>query len=556
LLHAFPAMRLVQGYRYLMGKSAGALSKHAEYFERTLHQQLSFSAIPDSRFDPAEMTFSLEGMLLSQRDKVDRGLFDRVLTVLAAAQQENAHWRPVRPYLVTPQGYVLFPVSIEVANSLLRSSQVLDDVEIDAPHAAKCISLLRRYWHWLRVRRVHLPKDELIGWHSEHVNDTTLIHLWETSQVVDFLLGYRRALSLHIARTTLTRSRFLVKSPPRKPRDWATIEQEYEPTGQLGEGLRAYRDIGREYVEPHLSSQEDKKYSLLLYGPAGTGKTTVAESVAEALALPLITITVSDFLEGGGAQIEARAKRIFTVLEEQPPHVVLFDEIDHFLLDRDSRRYSEQDSVFQFMTPGMLTKLNELRRAERVIFIIATNYEDRIDPAIKRTGRIDEKYLVLPPDHERRLRILDKLLKRSESTSQSRAGDLDRLADASLFLGYKDIEAVVKTVMRDAGSMDKLYEGLKRRARTTSLEAYSNRFPKKDGESMLTNRGPIEEFLCLVALHQEKRRALSAEEHKALGSMLESIGEASIDAKFVETSAPRLSPDTQAKVVAAFEGLG
>ena len=80
---------------------------------------------------------------------------------------------------------------------------------------------------------------------------------------------------------------------------------------------------------------------------------------------------------------------VATVLRAQSDSVVLFDEIDNFLLDRDTRRYAKQETVLQFMTPGMLTKLNDLRRAERIILVIATNYENRIDPAIKRPGRID-----------------------------------------------------------------------------------------------------------------------------------------------------------------------
>jgi SpoVK/Ycf46/Vps4 family AAA+-type ATPase len=63
------------------------------------------------------------------------------------------------------------------------------------------------------------------------------------------------------------------------------------------------------------------------------------------------------------------------------------------------------------MTPGMLTKLNNLRNKQRVIFILATNYAYRIDPAIRRTGRIDEKYLLLPPDERAREQMLRKFLK-------------------------------------------------------------------------------------------------------------------------------------------------
>ena len=57
------------------------------------------------------------------------------------------------------------------------------------------------------------------------------------------------------------------------------------------------------------------------------------------------------------------------------------------------------------MTPSMLTKINNLRRDERVIFMIGTNYADRVDRAIKRAGRIDEHMLVLLPDLKRRVQV-------------------------------------------------------------------------------------------------------------------------------------------------------
>ena len=58
------------------------------------------------------------------------------------------------------------------------------------------------------------------------------------------------------------------------------------------------------------------------------------------------------------------------MLGAQSACVILFDEIDSFLLDRDSEHYRRQDTLFQFLTPGMLTKINDLRKAARSIFII------------------------------------------------------------------------------------------------------------------------------------------------------------------------------------------
>ena len=76
---------------------------------------------------------------------------------------------------------------------------------------------------------------------------------------------------------------------------------------------------------------------MLLYGPPGTRKTTVAERLAKALGYDLITITPSDFVKGGESEVELRAKAIFEALEAQSEAVVLLDEIDRLLLDRDSK---------------------------------------------------------------------------------------------------------------------------------------------------------------------------------------------------------------------------
>lgn len=503
--NAIIPLRISQAVRAVHEGKEQDIPAYRYYFETTLHDQLSYSSIPDSRFDPAELTFCLEGLLLAQRDAVDQTLFRRVIEVLAKAQQESAFWRPNKPFLATRKGLALFPVSVEVANSLLRSCEIYDGARLHDTFGSASLALFRRYWQWLRARTIRFRKtsgDELVGWHSEHINETSSIHVWETSQVLEFLLAYRRLLQAHIARTTLISSRFTVRDPVpdnngNRPQ-WPSIVTEYEPATYLGSGYEIYRHIGDDFVSGWLRN-DPTNYSMLLYGPPGTGKTTVAENIADALGYRMITITVSDFLAGGGAQLEARAKAIFEVLIAQSNCIVLFDEIDNFLLDRDSRRYTQQDSPFQFMTPGMLTKLNELRRTKRVLFVIATNYENRIDPAIKRTGRIDKRYLVLPPDGEARKRMVTKFLRKLKARDDldvARISDWEPLKAASLFLGFKDIEGAVKDALKSpAANFETLCRLLTDRARTTRLSMYASKL-----EDPLDRDSPVEEFLTLIGL--------------------------------------------------------
>lgn len=522
LANAFVPLMAVRAHARLHDSEPDETSLHLRYFESTLHDHLSYSHVPDSRFDPAELIFALEGTLRLSEQTIDVRLFDRILDVLEEAQQTSAHWRPSKPFLRTEKGLVLFPVSVEAANSLLWSCQHLDERD-EGFHSRseRCIALFRRFWNWLQARRVPVTHTEsggkkLWGWQSDHVADHGSVQLWDTAQVIGFLLGYRRSLHNHIARTTLRLSRFNVRKPSLPEHSWssdsregqrargladpnhddANLRKRFEPVTSLGRAFQTYEKVERDFLLPWLDGAP-VNFSMLLYGPPGTGKTSIVENLADALRFSMITITVSDFLAGGGGEVEARAKAIFDVLEAQANMVILFDEIDELVLDRNSARHDRQDTVFKFMTPGMLTKLNDLRRKQRCIFAMATNFAYRIDPAIRRTGRIDQNYLLLPPDAGARRGMIafflgkainEKLINMGGALDPKKISDEDwkRLEEASFFLGYKDIEAATQRIVRgDTPSIEKLEDAMVAAGRTTTLSAYNKILEDPDDRSAI-----------------------------------------------------------------------
>jgi hypothetical protein len=526
LTNAFVPLRVVRSLADLAAIDDGFvkpdLKRFRRFFESTLHEQLSYSDIPDSRFDPAELIFCLEGLLLVAPNAVDDRLFNRAMNVLEAKQEESAHWRPNRPIYATKQGMTMLPVSVEGAVSFMRSVAVMDRQSSYKPLSSRAVPMARRFWQWLRARAVHFEAaskpvvaekndqrsaagvsgdplgrkyEQLTGWHSEHVNNPELIHLWDTSQVVEFMLAYRELLQRSVAGRTLSLSGIKINRPARDlPTTWKakwdkTIE-DFEPRPASPPEDQVYRRIESAFIKPWAENKAEKSYSMLLYGPPGTGKSTLAENIADALGMAMVTVTVSDFLGRGGANVEARAKAIFQTLEAQFNTVILFDEIDSFLLDRDTERYSKQDTLFQFLTPGMLTKINDLRKLKRSIFIIATNYENRIDPAIKRKGRIDRHYLLQLPDKERRRAIL------AEQMGIKREAVSDELVEATVFFGYSDM----KSAVQEAGGRGANSDSVKRevidpeRAPAT-YQSYLNRI----GEENF----PHTELFGLVQLRQE-----------------------------------------------------
>lgn len=189
--------------------------------------------------------------------------------------------------------------------------------------------------------------------------------------------------------------------------------------------------------------------------------------------------------------------------------VILFDEIDELVLDRSSKRHKDQETVFKFMTPGMLTKLNNLRRAERSIFIIATNFAYRIDPAIRRTGRIDQNYLLLPPDAASRQRMLAGFLSDAIQRGRLQRDDRldpvcidwnmrwERLQSSSLFLGYKDMQSAVDRVVHRGSpiEIEDLERELRDWGRTTTLRLYNHAFDETEDLNAIKS-----EFLPLVEM--------------------------------------------------------
>jgi hypothetical protein len=175
----------------------------------------------------------------------------------------------------------------------------------------------------------------------------------------------------------------------RAPRALALLHR--EPIAQLLQTMRR-----------HIVLHDSKvaTFSLVLYRPAGTGKTTLLEALAKSCAVPMVEVTPSDIAKRGEAEIGQRARAVFEALSMLTRTVILFDEFDP-LLKRRSFDESRPFNMFSFLTPGMLPKLKNLHEAAKdnsTAYVVITNLVGTLDEAAVREGRFDEKYGIYPPD--------------------------------------------------------------------------------------------------------------------------------------------------------------
>ena len=188
--------------------------------------------------------------------------------------------------------------------------------------------------------------------------------------------------------------------------------------------------------------------SILLHGTPGAGKTLVARSIAKTLALPVITTSVAGWFaktEGNLGDVVKAAQTFFDQLSAAAPAIGFIDEIDGL-----PDRATLSDRGRDWWTPvvvGVLLMIDRVRAARpSVILIGATNHIDRLDEALKRSGRFDRHVEIRPPETAEELS--DVL--RHHLGDDLRGQDLTQVARFGLGGTAADAEAWVKQARQRA----------------------------------------------------------------------------------------------------------
>ncbi len=199
--------------------------------------------------------------------------------------------------------------------------------------------------------------------------------------------------------------------------------------------------------KPTFNKRQSNYDCLYMYGPPGTGKTVFANALFGAVDnkydFKLANITAGDLMERGAEKLNHLKKEVLGLIDNakdaNKPICI------GFFLDEVEGSLSKDRSLNAGVVNEYLTFINEIKDAAAhnpnvyILGALATNYDEQVDRASKRDGRVTETLHIDYPTLDVKKRVLDMVVDKLDSTPYT-----NKIKE--------DIKTAIKTALDDDNS--------------------------------------------------------------------------------------------------------
>lgn len=183
--------------------------------------------------------------------------------------------------------------------------------------------------------------------------------------------------------------------------------------------------------------------NILFYGMPGTGKTMLAQALANELNVNIQMIKATSLIGHHVGDGSGQIHELYAYARRMKPTVIFIDEIDAIALER---KYQSLRGDVTEIVNALLTEMDGINNNESVITICATNNPTLLDYAIR--SRFEEEIEFTLPDAEDRLKIIELNMK---TIPLECVFDVDAFVEKTKGFSGRDIkEKVLKTALHKA----------------------------------------------------------------------------------------------------------
>ena len=198
------------------------------------------------------------------------------------------------------------------------------------------------------------------------------------------------------------------------------------------------------HYDAYKKMQIEPIKGVLLCGPPGCGKTTLAYAIGGEFDIPFYKITGPDIISSLSGESEQIIRNLFKAVVMSAPSILFIDEIETILGKRESAgKEMERRIVAQIMSCIDDINMIQLTTLEAPVFIIgATSKPEFIDNSMRRSGRFDKEIHIGFPTLDMRKEMIMSITK---GKRLSPSLDFNKLAQGTPGYLAADLQSLVRT---------------------------------------------------------------------------------------------------------------